>query len=176
MKTQTGVGNLPGLAALLLRSMSRSGPTAADEASKKRKSADGNTPGLTVSSLPRFAIYPPWRSKNVMKYQFAAVPILLAWTCQCLPAVDVLWTKQPGLGLHISGNVQGDPWAIGVDEVVSGNYSIHRFNGTAWVRQPGSGRPVRAAASRSPPTAMCGWSTPRTRSFVTVSPPVPGKC
>jgi hypothetical protein len=75
-----------------------------------------------------------------MKLRFATVPVLLAWTCQCLPAADVLWTRQPGLGMHISGSAQELPWVIGLNEVVSGNYGIHRFNGTAWVGQPGSGR------------------------------------
>src|SRR5262245_15439052 len=75
-----------------------------------------------------------------MRRPSAAVFALLACSCPALHAVDVLWTKQPGLGLHISGSAQSAPWVIGVDEVVSGNYSIHRFNGKDWIRMPGSGR------------------------------------
>ena len=78
-----------------------------------------------------------------MRLQFAAAPILFALSCQYLPGVDVSWTKQPGLALHISGNAFGSLWMIGTEEVVSGNYAIHRYlgnPGSEWRKEPGSGR------------------------------------
>jgi hypothetical protein len=63
--------------------------------------------------------------------------------------MDVAWNRQPGLGLYIAGNAQGSLWVVGVDEVTSGNYSIHQYAGdpgSEWRRQPGAGRRIAVDA------------------------------
>ena len=57
-------------------------------------------------------------------------------------AVDVVWNKMPGLGVHIAGNANGQNWAIGIDRVSTSGYAVFRWINGNWNRQPGVGRRI----------------------------------
>jgi hypothetical protein len=85
-----------------------------------------------------------------VKRQFAAVPILLAWSWQAASAVDVTWNKTTGSGLQIASNETGQPWLIGLDRVSESGYSIYSYSNGNWIKQAGAGRRITVDSSGRP--------------------------
>ncbi len=71
-----------------------------------------------------------------MKVRIAAVVVFLtvSWQTAWGQSVSVSWDKRPGLALHISGSATGSLWVVGVDRQNEMGFTVHKFNGTNWVR------------------------------------------
>lgn len=69
-----------------------------------------------------------------MNFRITASALFLAWSWQTAWGQGILWDKQPGLVIDISGNNKGALWALGLQRVDESGYKVFRFSGSDWTR------------------------------------------